>query len=219
MTVDLYKALGVSGRAGTETIRKAYRSKAKKAHPDAKSGSRAAFDQVKLAHDILTDPAARARYDATGEIRERAPDAGRGPLYAVISSVLSAVLAEIEAKGIDPASMDMVACAANVIDAQITKLKSRIAAQNGRRKSLERISRRFRGRKAADENVMQMLVEGTISSLDAEIDGTKKAIALTKEALAVVKDHVFEQELSAMQTVRFTSNILGSNSIFTFEGG
>lgn len=62
---DLYAILEVSRAASPEVIRAAYRSLAKRYHPDNKdTGNPAMFRACKEAHDVLTDPAKRVIYDA-----------------------------------------------------------------------------------------------------------------------------------------------------------
>ena len=67
---DPYQTLGVAKDASTEDIHKAYRKLAKKHHPDLNPGNKAAeetFKSVSAAHDLLSDPEKRARFDR-GEI-------------------------------------------------------------------------------------------------------------------------------------------------------
>ena len=65
---DFYSVLGVERTASTDTIRRAYRDRAKETHPDVADGADAAarFRRVKRAHEVLTDPDERRRYDWLG---------------------------------------------------------------------------------------------------------------------------------------------------------
>jgi DnaJ-class molecular chaperone len=72
---ELYSILGVGEGAGPEDLRKAYLRLAVKYHPDRNPGDPAAeehFKDISQAYAILSDPAARARYE-----RLRSKQAGR----------------------------------------------------------------------------------------------------------------------------------------------
>ncbi len=64
---DFYKVLGVSQDASAQDIKKAYRAKAKKFHPDRNPGDKkaeSAFKEIGEAYGILSDPEQRKQYDA-----------------------------------------------------------------------------------------------------------------------------------------------------------
>ena len=69
MADDLYGALGVSRTADQKEIRRAYREKARKFHPDVNKtpGAEETFKRISEAHDVLSDPETRAQYDRFGE--------------------------------------------------------------------------------------------------------------------------------------------------------
>ncbi|TCH98563.1 J domain-containing protein [Roseococcus sp. SYP-B2431] len=85
MAEDPYKVLGVARDATPEAIKSAYRKLARKHHPDLNPGKPEAEEKFKAAsaaHDLLSDPERRARYDR-GEIdaegQEKAPPGYGGP--------------------------------------------------------------------------------------------------------------------------------------------
>ena len=70
---DLYDILGVGRNASDDEIKKAYRSLARKHHPDVhrdsnKADAETQFKEINGAYAILSDPQKRAHYDRTGTI-------------------------------------------------------------------------------------------------------------------------------------------------------
>lgn len=66
MALNYYRLLGVPPDAGQRRIKSAYRSLAKRFHPDRNSGAETAaelFRQVNHAYKVLSDPQLRKHYD------------------------------------------------------------------------------------------------------------------------------------------------------------
>ena len=66
---DYYEVLGVDKGADDATIKKAYRTLAKKNHPDVNPGDKEAeerFKEINEAYQVLSNPQKRAQYDQFG---------------------------------------------------------------------------------------------------------------------------------------------------------
>lgn len=74
---DYYEVLGINEDATREEVDRAYRSQARKRHPDG-GGSEEDMKSLNEAHDILSDPETRRAYDA-----------GRRPPRAAYSSSMA----------------------------------------------------------------------------------------------------------------------------------
>jgi len=70
MNKDYYKILSVKKNATDKEIKKSYREKAKKYHPDKNKGDEKAeekFKEINEAYEVLKDPKKRNNYDAYGD--------------------------------------------------------------------------------------------------------------------------------------------------------
>jgi DnaJ-class molecular chaperone len=111
MAADPYETLGVSRDADEAAIRSAYRSLAKKHHPDLNPNKPEAADRFKTiasAYELLSDPEKRARFDR-GEIDAEGQETPKArPFYRDFSagSGREQYTEGGGASGVDPADLD-----------------------------------------------------------------------------------------------------------------
>ena len=115
--LDLYLLLEVPPEAAEKDIRKAYRKKALKCHPDKTDDPKAAeqFHQLSEALEVLTDPAARKAYDnvlkarKANELRNRQLDHKRKKLKDQLAAREAEAAKETSERQYDQVSYKMIA--------------------------------------------------------------------------------------------------------------
>ena len=79
---DYYKILGVDRNASEKEIKRAYRRLAREFHPDVNPDDKEAeekFKEINEAHEVLSDPEKRAKYDQLGANYQQWQRMGRDP--------------------------------------------------------------------------------------------------------------------------------------------
>ena len=91
MAKDYYNILGVNKTASQEEVKKAYRDKAHKFHPDKSGGDEAKFKEINEAYQILGNPDKRAQYDRFGTAEGFGGPQG-GPLVLIFLILILTML-------------------------------------------------------------------------------------------------------------------------------
>lgn len=158
--MNLYDDLGVPPDATAETIKRAYKRKAQKAHPD-RGGKAEAFHAIQRAYDVLGDEQRRARYDSTGDTGTP-PD----PLGHARKAVGEMFIRCLDSSNID--YTDLIAAVRAKIDQDIFNTNSISSKLRQIIRKREQALKRLRY-KAKGEGFVQQMIKGSIVQLQQGI--------------------------------------------------
>lgn len=194
---DLYAHLSIPRDAPHAAIRRAYRRRAALDHPDSPTGSTVKFALTKLAHDILTDPDRRARYDSTGDTTEAAPDNRTAQTLEIIAALLNQTLDNCAKHGADPLTINLAreieSLAANSIR-EFAKQRAQIAAHLPlAERLLGRFKRRANRKPQAkhDQNMLEAIAQSRVTGIKGALIALDTKTELFREAIAVISDYDF----------------------------
>lgn len=136
MSKTLYDELGVERGASKERVKRAYRKKAKRVHPDVSGGDKEAFQRLQLAYDTLADDAARERYDRTGQ----AGGSG-GSKRDKATAEMAKLIAIVAAETTDPSRQNILEMAREkvrhaMLNAKMSQSDAKVAANRLRQAAL-----------------------------------------------------------------------------------
>ncbi len=190
---DFYEVLGVERDADDAAIRKAYRSAAKKAHPDA-GGSAEKFAELAQAYGCLGDHARRKRYDETGEVSGDGPDTAEAKAMNVAFGKLSEVLTVIEQRGGAFDEFDVLGDAVKKLKADLASIAQKTAAMKKTASKLRKLAEKFEAKDGKVNRLRPMIVA---QAVDAERHVAAMAADKTTilAAIAILEDHEFEHSM------------------------
>jgi len=204
-----YENLGVPKSADRATIKKAYRKKAQKLHPDRQGGNVEAFHAVQLAYDVLYDDARRAHYDATGA--DGQPDR-QGELMKRLAALFMHFLETADADHADLITLMRQA----LLDGK-NKTQQSIRQQEQKIVKLERTKKRLK-KKGGGENLFVQMIDAQISMFKRGIELGKTEIEMVGDMIKIVADYEYSPDgggnYATMQSLMgiAASDVFGGNA-------
>lgn len=192
---DLYKILGLKRSAGRKDIHKAYRRKAKAAHPDS-GGTVEAFKELVTAYAVLSDANARAKYDETGEIDLPRPDNFDGGAIEIIAEKLGLV---IHAEH-DLAAMDIGALIEQAIRQDMADREGSIAHQKRAAERLVALRDRTKHKAQGDGTVVARVLDWHELAIQNRIKKHEESVQFLERALEILQDYSFTDDLVPAQS-------------------
>lgn len=190
MTANLYDVLDVDKNADAETIKKAYRKKARATHPDH-GGNKEEFQTVALAFRILSDEEKRKRYDATGNVNQRdgfSQETDEQRIEAAAMAVAVGKVIALMSRGYG--STKIIENAKVSLHEDIRLFKGKISDQRaiikGHESNLKRIRRKAGANRPA---FIECAIQGMIQDAGAQISNFEDLIKQATKAIDLLNDY------------------------------
>jgi curved DNA-binding protein CbpA len=197
MKEDLYETLGVKKTAKPEEIKRAFRKKAKKNHPDA-GGDADKFDKINKAYKILSDDRKRIIYDTTGETEEKSSAADM--FQEAVASVSISFSTIVEELGSEVFNKDII----QIIKQTFIDVQNNIRADIGKAHDKIRIYERLK--KEIDyieneecPNIFDDVLSDKIRTLKGSVERNKRHLLILdmiQRILKYFKKKSFQQMFS-----------------------
>lgn len=185
--IDPYEALGLPRDATSEDIRKAYRQRAKKAHPDA-GGSTEEFEAISRAMTLLTDPVRRERFDDYGDTSET-PDNVEVMAMELVVQFISNSLEAVAQNNLPMHDLNFIEGGKIWCDQRIGEFKKFNRTFQQQIKLREKVKKRLRTKRASDP--VSRMLDHQIGEFKTRIAGNEKQIEITARARQLFGDYEF----------------------------
>lgn len=211
-----YSTLEIPESASPEEVKRAYRKKAQKSHPD-KGGNLEEFQAIQKAYDVLGDPEKRAHYDSTGED-------GKSPREDPIG-ILAQIFQEL-AMRTDVVHTDLVEEVRKYLRGKRRDIFMELRNLRKQAKTWRQVERRI---KTAGFNPISHMARKNRESLANQYAGFRGARCTIREALKLMETWEYEADardygkpqVSAYSQEQMMSEIIqamGSNRAFRTQG-
>lgn len=199
---DHYQTLGVPKTASHAEVRRGYRRKASKMHPD-KGGTDAQMAELNKAWDCLGDPQRRIAYDETGT------DIGDGPTAENRSqSILMSAFNELLDKGVDK---NITVQVRQLIQTGLQGHQSQLSGMRAAQKKLNQMRDKVR-KKGDGSNVYQLLIDQRLETIERGVADISRQIEDMQEAIRMLDD--YSEELVIETVRRYTIGGTGTGTGF-----
>lgn len=183
--MTLYDDLGVSKNADRATIKRAYRKRAQKLHPDRPDGNAEKFYQITRAYDVLYDDARRAHYDQTGQDGQ---EDKQGDLMRRLAALFMQL---VEQHDVD--RTDIITLMRQGL------LNGKQSIYSGIGKSEQQIAKYERAKKqlkknGGGDNLFSQMLDGQITNVRRGIEMAKLEIGKIDDMLVIVADYKYTND-------------------------
>ncbi len=197
MNFNPYTVLNVATDASKDEIRKAYRTLAKRHHPDV-GGARKDFEELALACEILMDDDRRAYFDRTGTIDQKAVGLEFEAIKRLNIGIKNAaeIARQKAAMRRPPCSameFDVLALAKNHLVDHIKQVQDQIAEFEKRLEFLNNLAGRFI-KEDGEEDVIGKIFTDDIRNVVSGKQNCELEVKYTNAALELFEGYIFKKD-------------------------
>lgn len=186
---DLYEILGLPRDADDAAIKRAYRARAKKAHPDH-GGSTEQFGELALAYDVLRDQRRRQEYDRTGHVDPKAADNSHVAVLQLVTQALEDAIAKAMAMDSEaPLSKNILELAKSKLRRDQAEAQKIAREQKKNARLARRAAEKFSRNKG--ENQIAAIFINKAEKFEAAAGNAEGAVDLMRSGLALLADYSF----------------------------
>jgi len=206
MTDNPYDILGVPTEATPEDIKKQYRDKARRAHPDH-GGDEKDMTALSIAYSVLSDPKKRAHFDNTGKIR----DTMRLNKEAVdqITKRLQEMMA---LHGPDIVKVDIIDSMTRRFSHDMSIEKEKIEDSKKQADFWFKMAHRFHRKSEDAPPIFESMMENSGRAQEAIQDLAKENIEILEEAKRILKEYEFLKDKEEYYTPTGMPSLFGATS-------
>ncbi len=205
-----YQVPGVAPSADAETIKAAYRRKAKALHPDA-GGDPDRFAEATLAYDVLMDAKRRKLFDETGKIDQRSDESKEQAARQVLFDMLAhALMGEV-----NPLNVNLVHQMDNNLQKQIDDhdaKKSLLTRAIDRAEVMKKRFVRKAKKKASEPNIFVELLDRHQSQLAIAREHHDQQQEIKRLALDTLRLYGFDPNGMSNYAIRHYGGPFGSGT-------
>lgn len=179
-----YEILGVARDATADVIRRAFRKKASRAHPDRSKGDGTAMAEINGAYALLSDANRRERFDRTGSTDKPADpqQQAMGILFNIVKQLIA-----------NNVPNDLIGNARAQVGVLITQSLLTVQQHESQKAIFERRRGTIRARK--DRNIFDGLFIELIQAAERNIANCKAQVEAFQAALTLLEDYESTDEM------------------------
>lgn len=185
-----YETLGVPKDAAADAIKRAYRKRTSRAHPDRAGGNAEEMAALAAAYAVIGDPVKRLHYDRTGQ--DKVPDLVKMARELILGKM--AALINAEQFGGDPVAHTRLLIEADKSNHKNSLRQGKLLKQSVQKK-LKRL--KFKGR---GTDFLTVAITYQLGQLDAQIADVQLKIEVCEAALPMLDDYDWEADIQSQHT-------------------